>query len=366
MAALKNTPLIEFHREMGAKMVPVSGWNLPFQFPDGVIAEHLHTRRNVSIFDSCSFGKLRVAGVDPSGFDRLFARPSADLAVNCCRRNLMLNPDGGVFEEVRICRMAERDFLLIVPPGGLPGLAARLRGELPGAVEFQDLTESLARIDLCGPDAAEALGGLGADPSALPGPDGWSSLEVDGIRAVATAFDEFGIPAYQLMFDAEYADQIWALLLDRDGVAPAGTGAADTLRLEAGRPARLHEFHPEWTPFDSGDGVGIDPAGAREFIGRQALAARPPTRRMIGVVLEGRRASRPGSAVMTPEEEIIGVVTSGSYCPSLERAAALCSVEIACRVPAGTRLLLESGAEKLPGTVVEPPFLRPENGGLKC
>ena len=358
MSALKNTPLVEYHIELGAKMVPHAGWNMPQQYPEGIIAEHRHTRAACSIFDNCHMGEFRLAGPGAVAFaDRLTARSLADLPVGRCRYNLLLNEAGGVIDDIIAFRMAEDDFFWVVNAANTAVDAAWIKAHLPeSGVLFQDLSADLAKLDLQGPKSADVLGALGFDVAQLPAYFHWITADVDGIRCIISRTGSSGELGYELFFDEEYADQLWDLLLSTEPVMPAGLGARDTLRLEMGYPLHGHELQPEWSLFDSGLGEWLDPAAEREFIGRDALRKRLQTRQAVGVKLDSRRAARGGGLVLNEKEEIIGVVTTGAYCPTLDKAAALCSIDLECAVKPGDRVLLEAGAAKLPGTVEKLPF----------
>ena len=328
MSALKNTPLVEYHIELGAKMVPHAGWNMPQQYPEGIIAEHRHTRAACSIFDNCHMGEFRLAGPGAVAFaDRLTARPLADLPVGRCRYNLLLNEAGGVIDDIIAFRMAEDDFFWVVNAANTAVDAAWIKAHLPeSGVLFQDLSADLAKLDLQGPKSADVLGALGFDVAQLPAYFHWITADVDGIRRIISRTGSSGELGYELFFD------------------------------EMGYPLHGHELQPEWSPFDSGLGEWLDPAAEREFIGRDALRKRLQTRQAVGVKLDSRRAARGGGLVLNEKEEIIGVVTTGAYCPTLDKAAALCSIDLECAVKPGDRVLLEAGAAKLPGTVEKLPF----------
>ena len=355
MGALITTPLTEYEIELGAKMVPFAGWNVPLSFEEGIVAEHRHTRTLCSVFDLCASGKLRVAGKGAAAaLDSWLARPVADLLPGRCRRNLLLNETGGILGAPLVARMGEEDFLLLAEPEFDAGSLARI-GELCAAkgIETQDLTRLLARLALAGPKSREVLEELGVRE--LPGYGAVRTVEVDGFRAIAVHAGSTGEEAFSLLFNLDYADQLWDLLLETEPVMPAGYGARDSLRLEMGFPACGSELVPEFTPAESGLGMLLHPEEPREFIGKAVLGSRFPDQRLFGVRLDGRRAAREGALVLNAHDEVIGKVTSGSFCPSLDVAAALCRLEAALVKP-GEPLRLEVSGAILTGTVVPLPF----------
>ncbi|MBS1371031.1 MAG: glycine cleavage system protein T [Lentisphaeria bacterium] len=355
MSALKTTPLTEYQIELGAKMVPHAGWNVPLYYPDGIIAEHRHTRAFSSVFDSCASGKIRVAGPGAAAaLDNLFARPVADLETGRCRRNLLLSETGGILDCPLLVRMAEEDFLLLTDAGSSAGDLAWISGRLAGReAEAQELTQLLAQLDLEGPKSREVLEAIGVRD--LPEYGCCSTLGVDGFRAIAVHAGSTGEDGFSLLFNLEYADQLWDLLLETEPVMPAGIGARDSLRLEMGYPACGHELTQEFTPAECALGMLLHPEEPREFIGKGALGSRFPDKRLHGVLLEGRRAAREGTLVLNGNDEVIGVVTSGCFCPSLDAAAALCRLEEAC-VKVDEPVYFEVTGAKLPGSLVALPF----------
>ncbi len=361
MAALQKTELHEYHLELGAKMVPVAGWTLPLHYSEGIITEHRHTRSGASVFDRGFTGKFRLAGAGAAAaLDSLLLYAVSRLTAGDQQRNVLLRDDAGVLDELTLLCMASDDFLLLLNLESLSLVRPWLEQHLPQTLPLQDLSAGLACLLLTGPAAAAAMTELGPAETELPRQNRWSKLALDDITGIVVYHDFLGEEGWLLLFNAEYTDQIWDLLLDTEPVEAAAIGAYDSLRLEAGRPIFLHELHTEWSIADCG--IEAPPADNRTFPGKTALATRRPTRQLTGVRLDTRRASRPGSAVLNEKEEKIGVVTSGSFAPSLDCAVALCSLELAVPVIPGDRLILEAGDAKLPGTVVELPFYRSKVG----
>lgn len=355
MGALKTTVLTGYEVELGAKMTPRGGWNTAFYYPEGIIAEHLHTRSACSVFDLCSAGKFRVAGEGvAAALDALYARPSADLAVGGARRNLLLSETGGVIDCPLVVRMAETDFLVLSAAETAAAEFARLSAAVKKRAEIQDLSLLLACLGLEGPEAEEVLAALGAE--GLPEHGCCKSLEIDGFRAIVLRAGSTGEDGFRLLFNAEYADQLWDLLLETEPVKPAGFGALDSLRLEMGYPACGHELTAEFSPFDSGLGSLIRLDDPREFAGKAALLARKPTHALIGLLLETRRAAREGVLVLNEKEEVVGKVTSGSFCPSLEASASLCRIDLGSLPGEGGKLFCEVTDARLPGEVRPFPF----------
>lgn len=343
MAGIKNTPMRDFHVEMGAKMVPFCGWNMPLAFPDGSAAEHKHTLASCSIFDDTPAGKFQISGGKTAKvLDKLCAFPVADLAVGQCRHDLLLSEEGGVLETLTVCRMREEDFFII-------GTAANVLKDSTlfqsAGLTFRNLTEDLGKIDITGPKALEVVEKSGVKMESLPEFNHCSVVEIDGLHAIMIHFRE----GFELLVTADCADQIWDLLLDTEIAEPAGLAARESLRIEAGVPAWGAELRSEWSPLDSG--VDLDLVCARDFTGRKALLNRPRQRRFVMAKIEGKRAPRAGAEVLNAAGAVIGVVTSGAFCPAPGCGVALCSLEFDAEVKADEPLAFRFAGEEFSGTV---------------
>ena len=155
---------------------------------------------------------------------------------------------------------------------------------------------------------------------------------------------------------ADKVGEIWDALLAVPGVKPAGLGARDTLRLEMGYPLYGHEMDTETTPIEAGFGQMLKLEDGRDFAGACALRATPPSKHLVGIVLDGRRATRHGAAVCAVDGAVIGKITSGTFSPSLEKAIALAYINVANALKPGDEMVLDAGGKKIPGKVAKTPF----------
>ena len=359
MSALKNTPLVEAHIALGAKMVPFAGWNMPVQYPGGILAEHRHTRTECSIFDISHMGEFRAAGAGAAAaLDRALARPSSDLKIGSCRYNLLLDEAGGVLDDLIVYRMEEEDFFLVVNAGNIASDFSALQTRLPESLELQNFSDDLAKFDVQGPKSAAVLEKLGLAPSELPGYYKHRMAEVGGVRCILSRTGYTGELGFELYFRAEAAPELWELFLSISPVRPAGLGARDTLRLEMGYALYGHELDAKRTPLDCGLGALLKLDDDRDFVGKTALLAGKPARQLRAVRLDSRRAARAGAKVFDASGLEVGRVTSGAFCPTLGAAAALCDLDASFAAPCGTELKLETGPVTTAGTVVTAPFVR--------
>lgn len=278
--ALKTSPLHEYHLEYGVKMAPFGNWTLPLHFEDGIAAEAQQCINGIALFDLSGSGKFRLVG-DAAKLDALFSPAPSQLAVGETGRFLQGNSDC-----VRLLRMAENDFLMIASPLTPQTVIADF--------EVQDLTAVFARLLIVGNEVPQLLASMGAE--VLPEQGHWNKISVDGINAIAfeSVFGE--IRGWNLLFNAEVADQLWDLLLENEEVSPAGYGALDALRISAGIPARGSELNVA----GSGTPTVID--------------------------LEKSRIPRKGTPVMAGDVEI-GKVTSGALNPVSGKASVFALLE---------------------------------------
>ena len=295
MAELKNTPLREFHIEMGARMVPRSGWNLPLNFSEGAADEHECCRSKAVLFDLCADGRCRIASPEAAEkLGKLLFKGLKDFAPGHCRRDWLVDSQGNAAALCRVSCMAENDFFLTVPVECRSKAENLLASALP---ETADLSEYLGCIGISGPESRHVLELCGLKPGELPLEDETKILELDGLRAIISFAPETGEDGYEINFNAEYADQIWDLFLDTEIPWPAGIAAGESLRIEKGisgaseilvpRPASLLDTH----------------------IGQ--------------VIVEGRRAPFAGVRLFDAQGRQAGEVTAGTFCPTLKSAAAL-------------------------------------------
>ena len=363
---IKNTPLSEWHKSNGARMVPFSGWNMPVQYSDGILAEHNHTREKAGLFDICHMGEFRITGNNAlEALDAIFARPVFNQRVGVCRYNFLLNRNGKVMDDLIVYRLDEDDFYIVVNAGTRASDAEMIQSQLPEDIVFEDVSDLTAKLDLQGPLAADVLVKTGLKTADLPAYFNWTEAVINDIPVLLSRTGYTGELGFELYFDAEQAVEMWEYLLSFEGVRPVGLGARDTLRLEVGYALYGHELTEEYTPLDAGYGplLKLDELPERNFTGRAALKAAPPAHKLIAVSLDGRRAARAGADVMTPEGEKIGVVTSGVFAPSLSNAIALAYIGANENYGIGDKVLLSAGRATIEGEITELPFYK--NGTVR-
>lgn len=360
--AIDLLPLDAWHRARGGRMVEFAGYWMPVQY-EGIIAEHLWTRQSASLFDVSHMGQLVVSG--PGAGAALEALLPADLAAlksGHIRYSLLLNEDGGILDDLMVTRLSggeDEAFYLVVNGATKWDDIAHLRDLLPDEITLNHLADQ-ALLALQGPKAAEALDRL------LPGAAGGlrfmqsAEAEWQGVRLSVGRSGYTGEDGFEVSLPASHAEAFAEALCAQPDVRPAGLGARDSLRLEAGLPLYGHDLSEETDPVSAGLAFALSKRrraeggfpGAERVLG--LLASGTPLRR-VGLRLDGRMAAREGATVLAEGREV-GRVTSGGFSPSLEHPIAMAFVEAASAAP-GTELSIENRSKRLTARVVPMPFV---------
>ncbi len=362
---LQETPLGPWHVAHGARMVDFAGWSMPVQYTS-IVREHTATRTTAGLFDISHMGRFRFDGVGAVAFlDGLLTRRVTNLAAGQIRYSLVTDERGGILDDVLVYCLQESSgtpfYLLVVNAGNRDKMAAWISAHLGdfSEVQFRDQTEETAMIAVQGPAAAQLVAPIVAPDS--PPLDYYTGI-VGGIAGKPSVLSRTGYTGedgYELIVSAESATEVWQRLLAADpsaGALPAGLGARDTLRLEAGMPLYGHELLETINPFQAGLGFAVQ-LRDREFVGSRALRElkqQPGQDRRIGLELSGRRVPRERYEVFCDEQQV-GAVTSGTYSPTLERPIAMAYVRPEFAT-VGTTLAVAIRGKREPATVVGLPF----------
>lgn len=354
---LDPLPLAGWHRAHGARMVPFAGYDMPIQY-DGIMAEHHWTRSSASLFDVSHMGQLRVTGEGAGeALEAVLPGNIAGLGEGQVRYSLLLDDNGGVLDDLMVTRMADGYYLVVNGATKWDDIA-HLIEHLPDEITLNHMTDH-ALLALQGPGAAGALAALLPGVEALffmqAGAFAWQGHELWISRSGYTGEDGF-----EISVAADAVAQLADALLALDAVRPAGLGARDLLRLEAGLPLYGHDLDPLTDPISAGLGFAI-PRARREqgaFIGHAALMERiasGPVRRRVGLLLDGRQPAREGATLLSGDREV-GTVTSGGFSPTLERPIAMGYVTTDLAAT-GTLLEVEVRNKRLAAQVCALPFV---------
>jgi aminomethyltransferase len=362
---MRATALVERHRALGARMVEFAGWEMPVQYR-GILEEHRAVRQRAGVFDLSHMGELHVLGPEAGAAlaYALVTDPPA-LAVGRAHYSMICAPDGGVIDDLIVYRLAPEHFLVVANAGNAAVVADELRARLAGfdaALDDASLRTSLVAIQ--GPRALGVLAPLtDADPGALRY---YAIAEgrVAGVPGLVARTGYTGEDGFECFVPWEDGPAVFDALLAAgapENVIPAGLGARDTLRLEAGMPLYGNELGRDTTPFDAGLGRVVKFTKPGDFVGREALAAaqdRGRSKALVGLVLRGRGIARHGYPVYEPGAPApCGAVTSGTQSPTLGEAIAMAYVPPK-DADAGTMLEVAIREARVPAEVVPLPFYR--------
>jgi aminomethyltransferase len=346
---LLYTPLHARHVELGARMVPFAGWEMPVQY-DGVIPEHRAVRTDAGVFDVSHMGELEVEG--PRAHDLLQGALSNDLdrlEPGQAQYTLLTNEEGGIIDDLIAYRLGAHFYLLVVNASNRATAYAWLKErEIPGS-DVRDVSDDYALLAVQGPRAIERLG--------LPPAPVFTFAEssLDGVELMVNRTGYTGEDGCELMCMSEDAVQLWDAVLER-GVVPCGLGARDTLRLEVCYPLHGNDIGPDTDPISAG--LGWTCALDKEFEGVEVIRrvkAEGPERRLVAFVMEDKAIPRQGMAI-----EGGGEVTSGSHSPMLEVGIGMGYVPSAEAKP-DTELTIDVRGRPRRARVVKKPIYKRED-----
>lgn len=354
---MKRTPLYEAHVALRARMAAFGGWDMPIQY-EGILAEHEHTRRRASVFDTCHMGEFDLKGpTAQADLERLVTQSVAGIRQGQCRYGYLLRDDGGVLDDLTCYRRGEDHFWLVVNAGTLEEDAEWIRSHLSPGTVFSDLSDATAKLDVQGPASREAMESVFSQRL----PDlkyfSFTDLVLAGTPCTLSRSGYTGEWGYEIYLPAAEARRFWQLLLRGGIVKPAGLGARDTLRLEVGYPLYGHELSADRTPVAASRGHYVETK--KDFIGKPAVMRdieKGVPRLLTGLRLETRRAARAHDRVMQGDR-VVGDVTSGSVAPSLGVAVAMAYVDRELCV-SGRRIEIDVRGTRLPATVEDLPFYK--------
>ena len=330
-ATLNRTPLHDLHVALGARMVPFAGYEMPIQYANGILAEHRWTRNEAALFDVSHMGQITIRGEGRvAALEALLPGDLVSLAPGRMRYTMLTRDDGGILDDVIVTNVGDYLFLVVNAARKQADLA-HLRGALPTACKLTELSER-ALLALQGPLAVAVMARL------APGAENLDFMSaapfvVDGSPVAITRSGYTGEDGFEISVLAADAVRIAELLLDNDEVMPAGLGARDTLRLEAGLCLYGHDIDETTTPIEAGLAWTISKRRRVEggFPGADRILreiADGPARRRVGLSIEGRSPAREHAVIVDTKETRIGTVTSGGFGPTVGAPVAMGYVEV--------------------------------------
>lgn len=363
---LKRTPLDALHRELGARMTPFAGYDMPVQYRGGIIAEHRHTREQAGLFDVSHMGQFVLSGRDiAQTLESLAPVDLAGLAPNRQTYALLTHAAGGVRDDMIITRWGAERFFVVVNAACKAEDRAWIEAHLRPEQALQELQDQ-GLLALQGPAARAVLERVIPGVARLRFMQG-ANFDFHGEDLFISCSGYTGEDGFELSCGADTTEALARRLLGAAAVAPAGLGARDSLRLEAGLCLYGHELNAQITPIEAGLSWSIDrarrPGGAREggypgaaVIGEQLQ--RGVARQRVGLRVDGKRPVREGQRVMNERAEAVGYVTSGAFGASLGAPLAMALVDVGSAQP-GSRLSVDVRGKALAVTVCRLPFVAP-------
>jgi aminomethyltransferase len=361
---LRRSPLHARHEALGATFAPFGGWEMPVQY-SGTVAEHTATREAVGLFDVSHLGKVRITGPGAAGFvDRCLTNDLTRIVPGKAQYTLCCAEDGGVVDDLILYLVGDDEVFAVPNAANSAGVGRQLAAVAPEGITVTDEHDAHVVLAVQGPSSRAVLAETGVLPDTgdvdldyMAFVD--STWEDREIRVCRTGYT--GEHGYELIAPAEVAGTLWdalAAVVAEQGGLPAGLGARDTLRTEAGLPLHGQDLGPEITPVQARVGFAVG-WKKEEFWGREALLAereRGPRRRAWGLKASGRGVPRAHMTVKLGETPV-GETTSGTFSPTLRTGIALALLDTAAGLSEGDLVSVDVRGRALECEVVAPPFV---------
>jgi aminomethyltransferase len=360
---LKKTPLNAAHRELGGKMVDFGGWDMPVQYPAGVIEEHMATRTRAGLFDVSHMGEIWVDGPDAIPFvNGLTTNDVTKLVDGQAHYSALTNEKGGVVDDLLVYRFDENKLLLVVNAGTTEKDWDWIKSHKKDEdVKLRNASSDYCQIAIQGPKALEILQRLTQTNLSEIKYYHFTTGKVDGVDSIISRTGYTGEDGFEVYTDAEYARQLWDKMLENgkdEGILPCGLAARNTLRLEAAMSLYGHELSDEISTYEANLGWITKPQKG-DFIGSDVLAEKKAAgikRRVVGFEMTEPGIARDGFDVYIGDKRV-GYVSSGSPAPFLKKniGLAFLPVEFANE---GQEIKIEVRGKHLSAKVVPTPFYK--------
>jgi aminomethyltransferase len=365
MTELQRTPLFESHRQLGGKMVPFAGWEMPVQYTSGIMAEHQAVRTNVGIFDVSHMGEIEVTGPDRNAFvNRVTCNDVGALEPGQVQYSAILTKEGTFIDDCTVYRFDDK-LMIVVNASNVAAAWEHIVDQKGGAnIRLKDISGDVGLLAVQGPNAERTLQPLSSIGLPSIAYYHFDTGKIAGCQCFISRTGYTGEDGVEIVCHASHVSAIWRLLLSFPEVCPCGLGARDTLRLEMGYALYGNEIDRTITPLEATLGWIVKLDKGAPFVGAEALRAqkaRGVTRKLVGFKLNGRGIARHGYPVWHDGKHV-DVVRSGTQSPSL--GAAIGTTFLPAEVAkVGTVFEVECRGERIPAEVVGRPFWK--NGTVK-
>ena len=359
---LARTPLHALHCELGARMVPFAGYEMPVQYPTGIIKEHVHTRAAAGLFDVSHMGQVRLTGAARAGaLESLVPVDVIDLRAGSQRYAFFTNDHGGILDDLMIANYDDH-LLLVVNAACKQADIAHLRAHLTGRCEVEELSER-ALLALQGPKAGTVLARLAPDTESMLFMS-VRSVTLGSIPCQVSRSGYTGEDGFEISVPADRADELARLLLAQPEVAPIGLGARDSLRLEAGLCLYGHDIDTTTTPVEANLTWALSKSRRKDgsrpggYPGAETILAQLAAgvaRNRVGLRPQGRMPVREGTELIDETGRVVGKVTSGGFGPTVGAPVAMGYVSAGNAQP-GTQLGAIARGQRVEVSVAATPF----------
>lgn len=351
-----KTYLYDIHLALGAKIAPFGEWLMPIQY-QGILAEHEHTRKAVSVFDICHMGEFMLEA-EPllSGFDRIVTQNIFLMPEGSCRYGFMLNEQAGILDDLVVYRINKTNWMLVVNATTTTRDYEHLKKNLSRQYTLRDVSDKTGKLDVQGPQSLDVLKNIFGDGMLKLNYYTFSEFIFQNQRCIISRTGYTGELGYEIYILTDYVIKLWEVLLKDGRVKPAGLGCRDTLRLEMGYPLYGQDLDTDHTPLSAGLAKFVDLS--KDFIGRDFLLKEQNSgskERLVCFQADSRRAPRHGFAIFSDGQHV-GTVTSGSFSPSL--AVGIGMGYVTGNYDIGAQLLIKDAGIEIPVKVVKKPFYR--------
>lgn len=333
---IKQTRLFSLHQAAGAKMVPFAGYQMPVNYPQGIIKEHLHTRHKAGLFDVSHMGQISVRGPDAGkALEALMPIDVLSLLPGQQRYGLLLNQSGGIIDDLMISNVSHDHYMLVVNAACKDNDFKHLKSNLDNNLEIEIVDKSL--IALQGPSSAGVLARLGVDCQDMPFMT-VREMHIAGIHCTASRSGYTGEDGFELSVCHQNIEKLCELLINDEEVNWVGLGARDSLRLEAGLCLYGHDMDSTTSPVEASLLWAISKARRKEgerpggFPGDNIILQQIPdniNKKRIAMTVEGKAPVREGAVLQDMNGHAVGSVTSGGFSPSLGKPICMGYVDIA-------------------------------------
>lgn len=357
--SLHNTPLVQEHIALGAKMVGFGGWNMPLQY-ESILSEWDYNRKQSSIFDCSHMGEFLIKGdAKASGLDNIVTQTIVDMPVSTCRYGAMLNEEGGIIDDLIVYRKAPEEWMIVVNASNIEKNARHFRTHLNSNAQFEDISFKTAKLDLQGPLSREILKNL------APGIEklayyAFGHFQISGIPCLISRTGYTGELGFEIYCPWEKSKEIWQKILNDARVKPTGLGVRDVLRVEVCYSLYGHELDESISPLEAALNKFLD--GNKDFLGRRALNEKTLTRSIGFISSLSRKSPRAGNKIFDAHGQQIGLITSGTFSPGLQAGIGIGFMNLPHR-QVGDTIFFGDEKSKAEAKIAKRPFYK--GGSLK-